>query len=114
MQGGGTVEALLMNSQNQPIKLHLSNVAYAPRGRCNLLSLGLLATKAGVEGHWNDRGLTLSTRDQKDIGYATLSAGLFQVHIMPLSGPVMSMFAICRKSRVCCSVQLPPIFVLYM
>jgi hypothetical protein len=88
VQGGGTVEALLLNSQQQPIKLHLSNVAYAPKGRCNLLSLGLLANKAGVQGHWNDRGLTLSTRDQKDIGYAPLSAGLFRVHIMPLSGEV--------------------------
>jgi hypothetical protein len=84
VQGGGRVEVLLLNAQQQPIKLRLSNVAYAPTGRCNLLSLGALAEKAGVHGHWNNHGMTLSTRDKVDIGFATLSTGLFRLNIKPL------------------------------
>jgi hypothetical protein len=88
VEGGGKVEVLQLNTQQEPIKLCLSNVAYAPKGRCNLLSLGLLAKKAGVNGRWDNCGLTLSSCDQKDIGYATLSAGLFHIHIRPLPKPV--------------------------
>ena len=88
VRGGGDVAVMLLNSQQQLIRLRLSNVAYAPRGRCNLLSLGLLTRKAGVRCYLDDRGLTLSTCDRKDIGYATLSAGLFHVHIKALPTPI--------------------------
>ena len=37
VQGGGKVEVLLLNAQQLPIKLRLSDVAYAPKERCNLL-----------------------------------------------------------------------------
>ena len=87
VQGGGKVEVLLLNDQQQPIKLRLSNVAYAPRGRCNLLSLGLLAEKADVRGRWDNQGMTLYKRDKTDVGYATLSSGLFHLSIKPLPKP---------------------------
>lgn len=50
IEGFGNVDVLLLNTQQQPIKLRLSDVAYA-NGRCNLLFLGLLAKKAGIHGH---------------------------------------------------------------
>ena len=87
VQGGGTVEVMLLNTKQKPIKLRLSDVAYAPKGRCNLLSLGLLAQKAGIHGHWDHNGMILLTDDENDIGYATLQAGLFQLRIMPLPKP---------------------------
>jgi uncharacterized membrane protein len=63
VQGGGIVKVLLLNAQQQPIKLRLSDVAYAPKGRYNLLSLGLLAKKAGIHGHWDHQGITLLAND---------------------------------------------------
>jgi hypothetical protein len=85
VRGGGKVEVLLLNKDRQPIKLRLSNVAYAPKGRCNLLSLGILAEKAGVCGRWDAHGMTLSVSGKGDIGYAPLSGGLFYPNIEPLS-----------------------------
>jgi hypothetical protein len=87
VEGGGNVEVLLLNAQQQPIKLRLSDVAYAPKGRCNLLSLGLLAEKAGIHGYWDHRGMTLLTEDKSNIGYAAFYNGLFQVRIEPVPKP---------------------------
>jgi hypothetical protein len=87
VQGGGKVEAIMLNSKQQPIKLCLSNVAYAPQGRCNLLSIGLLARKAKAYGRWDDRGMVFSTADKQDVGYATLTTGLFHLHVKPLPNP---------------------------
>jgi len=87
VQGGGKVEVLLLNAQQQPIKLRLSNVAYAPEGRCNLLSLGLLAEKADVRGNWDNHGMTLYKGDKTDVGYAALSSGLFHLSIKAFPKP---------------------------
>ncbi|PVH70093.1 hypothetical protein DL98DRAFT_620755 [Cadophora sp. DSE1049] len=67
IQRGGNVEVLLLNTQQQPIRLRLSDVAYAPKGRCNLLSLGLLAKKAGIHGHWNHQGMSLLADDKSTV-----------------------------------------------
>ena len=87
VKGGGKVGVLLRNSQGQATVLSLSDVAYAPKGRCNLLSIGMLAEKAGVCGQFDSDGMTLSTKEQGDIGYGRFSNGLYHMKIEQLPKP---------------------------
>ena len=48
IKGGGTVEIRVKTLDGDFIKWQLSEVAYTPKGRCNLLSVGILAEKASV------------------------------------------------------------------
>lgn len=57
--------------------LYLSEAAYAPNSSCNLLSLQMLATKAGMHGTWDKDRITILTREGELIGQAPLQNGMY-------------------------------------
>jgi len=59
-------------------------VAYAPNDRYNLLSIGLLASKAKVQTYFNDEEMILRTKDNVSIKRAGLRNGLYPLHVIKL------------------------------
>jgi len=57
--GIGTALIYLTALDGDMIELEISNVAYAPSLRCNLLSLSVIAEKAGLKGCWSKTGITI-------------------------------------------------------
>jgi hypothetical protein len=58
VKGGGVVQVVLRNPDGSPVKVSLSEVAYAPQGKCNLFSGGMFAKKAKLTGVYNDQYMT--------------------------------------------------------
>ena len=87
VKGGGTVEAVMKDADGQMTKLSLSDVAYAPKGCCNLLSVGMLAKKAGIRGRFDDNNMILSTAEGADVGYAKFHNGLYHISIDEITKP---------------------------
>jgi hypothetical protein len=63
------------------IKWQLSEIAYAPKGRCNLLSVGMLVEKADIRGYFDKKSMIFSTKDGRNVGHATLSNGLYHLEV---------------------------------
>lgn len=54
VKGGGVVQVILRNPEGFPVKVSLSEVAFAPKGKCNLFSGGMFAQKTKLTGVYND------------------------------------------------------------
>ena len=87
--GGGTVQLQLEDGDGEPFELTLSDVAYAPTSRCNLISISKLA-QAGIHGSWNSLGkiMQLQSPEGYVIGKANLDGGLY--HLRLASVPSLS------------------------
>jgi len=79
--GIGTALIYLTAPDGDMIELEISNAAYAPSSRCNLLSLSAIAEKAGLKGCWSKTGMTIETQDGYQIGLAPLIDGLYHIQL---------------------------------
>ncbi len=75
-----------------PIDFHLSEAAYAPNSSCNLLSLQMLAAKAGMHGTWDKDRITILTAAGELVGQAKLQNGMYCVQTkldaIPMHPPI--------------------------
>ena len=78
--GHGTVNLRLHTTEGRVTDLELHNVAYAPAGRCNLLSFGMLALEKNIEGQFNKKGAVL-TKKGKKIAEAEFVDGLYKMKV---------------------------------
>ncbi|KAJ5109551.1 hypothetical protein N7532_002196 [Penicillium argentinense] len=85
IKGGGVVQLILKSPDGFPVKVSLSEVAYAPQGKCNLFSGGLFVQKAKVTGVYNDRYMTWINDHGHTIGHAIFGKGLYQLDATRLS-----------------------------
>ena len=80
VKGGGTVQVILTNPDGSPVTVSLSEVAYAPQGKCNLFSGGMFAQKARLTGVYNDKYMTWINSQGQRIGHATFENGLYHLN----------------------------------
>ncbi|KZZ88210.1 Ribonuclease H-like protein [Beauveria brongniartii RCEF 3172] len=86
IKGGGTVRVVLRNPDGSATTVSLSEVAFAPQGKCNLFSGGLFAQKAKLTGVYNHQYMTwVDTRNQR-IGHARFIDGLYHLNIEKAPG----------------------------
>ncbi|KAJ5749394.1 hypothetical protein N7533_006422 [Penicillium manginii] len=79
IEGTGVVNLVLKSPDGSPVNASLSEVAYAPRGKCNLFSAGMFTRKANVTGIYNDRYMTWITDTGHTIGHAIFGNGLYHL-----------------------------------
>lgn len=90
VKGGGTVQVLLKNLDGSLSRVSLSDVAYAPQGKCNLFSGGIFAQKAKLTGMYNDQYMTWVNKQGRQIGRAIFENGLYHLDIKKGSNPFES------------------------
>jgi hypothetical protein len=81
VKGGGIVQVILKNPDGFPVKVTLSEVAYAPQGKCNLFSGGMFAKKAKLTGVYNDQYMTWINCQGHKIGHAIFENGLYHLDV---------------------------------
>jgi hypothetical protein len=86
VKGGGTVEIGVRAPDGRVIKWQLSEIAYALKGRCNLLSIGMLIEKADIRGYFDEKSIIFSIKDGRDVGHAILSNGLYHLEVEEFMG----------------------------
>ncbi|KAH8586104.1 hypothetical protein B0O99DRAFT_748557, partial [Bisporella sp. PMI_857] len=79
VKGGGVVQVILRNPDGFPVKVSLSEVAYAPQGKCNLFSGGMFAQRAKLTGVYNDQYMTWINDQGNKIGHAIFENGLYHL-----------------------------------
>ena len=79
VKGGGVVQVVLKNPDGFPVTVSLSEVAYAPQGKCNLFSGGMFAQKAKLTGVYNDQYMTWINGQGHKIGHAIFENGLYHL-----------------------------------
>lgn len=90
VKGGGVAQVILKSPDGFPVTVSLSEVAYAPQGKCNLFSGGMFAQKAKLTGVYNDQYMTwINTRGHK-IGHATFENGLYHLNVEKAYNPFES------------------------
>ena len=80
VKGGGAVQVIMRNPDGSSRNVSLSEVAYAPQGKCNLFSGGMFAQKAKLTGIYNDQYMTWINDKGHKIGYAVFDNGLYHLH----------------------------------
>ncbi|KFZ24291.1 hypothetical protein V502_01231 [Pseudogymnoascus sp. VKM F-4520 (FW-2644)] len=80
VKGGGVVQVVLKTPDGFPVTVSLSEVAYAPQGKCNLFSGGMFAKKAKLTGVYNDQYMTWINDQGHKIGHATFENGLYHLN----------------------------------
>jgi len=89
VKGGGVVQVILKNPDGIPRTVSLSDVAYAPQGKCNLFSGGMFAQKAKLTGVYNDQYMTWINGQGHKIGHATFEMVCtilaLRKHLIPLN-----------------------------
>ena len=79
--GTGTVVLPLSGMNAEGGNLTLSDVAYIPSARCNLLSISTLETKAKVGVHFGNGQALISDSDDNPVAYGTRVGKLYQLAI---------------------------------
>ncbi|KAK4067059.1 hypothetical protein Purlil1_13929 [Purpureocillium lilacinum] len=87
VKGGGTVQMVLKSPDGFPVTVSLSDVAYAPQGKCNLFSGGVFAKKAKLTGVYNDRYMTWINDQGHTIGHAVFEDGLYHLNVEGAANP---------------------------
>ena len=62
VKGGGLVSLQLLNKEDKPTELVLTDMAYSPNTFYNLISLSLLSKKGKLSSHWNNEIITIETK----------------------------------------------------
>ena len=101
IKGGGTVQFCMLTPDGATVEVTLSEVAYAPSGRCNLLSLSLFSKKANIEGRWSAKSMIFENSEGYQIGYAQQVDGLYELALAP------SMEVVDMHTDILPSVQQP-------
>ena len=81
---------ILENPDGSSIRVSLSEVAYAPQGKCNLFSGGMFAQKAKLTGIYNDQYMTWINDKGHKIGHAIFDNGLYHLKVGTASNPFES------------------------
>lgn len=81
IKGGGTVQVVLKSQDGYSVTVSLSDVAYAPQGRCNLFSCGVFVEKGKMTGVYNDESMTWVTKDGQEVGCAKFVDGLYHLDV---------------------------------
>lgn len=85
IQGGGSVELHLTNSNGDISILELSKVAYAPNVRCNILSQSALGQFGNLRGLWDKKGITIETEQGETVAEATEREGMYYLNVKKLT-----------------------------
>lgn len=85
IQGGGSVEICLENSNGMDTILELSRVAYAPNVRCNILSQSALGQFGNLRGLWDKKGITIETQHGETVAEATEREGMYYLNVKKLT-----------------------------
>jgi len=88
IEGAGDVGVTMLSENSMATDFTLSETLYAPNGSCNLLSLQMLATKAGLHGTWNKDKITFKAVDDELVGEAYLKDGIYQVQVSHETPPI--------------------------
>jgi hypothetical protein len=79
IEGTGVVKLVLKSPDGFPVRVSLSEVAYAPQGKCNLFSAGMFVRKAKVTGVYNEQYMTWMNDAGHMIGHAIFGNGLYHL-----------------------------------
>lgn len=79
IKGSGVVQLIFKSPDGFAVKVSLSEVTYAPQGKCNLFSGGLFVQKAKVIGVYNDDYMTWINNHGHTIGHAVFEKGLYHL-----------------------------------
>ncbi|KGO69328.1 Integrase, catalytic core [Penicillium italicum] len=90
IEGTGVVNLVLKSPDGFPVKASLSEVAYAPRGKCNLFSGGMFTQRAKVTGIYNEQYMTWMNDAGHMIGYAIFGNGLYHLDAAQLPSDNMT------------------------
>lgn len=90
VKGGGKVRIILKDPDGIPVTASLSEVAYAPQGKCNLFSGGMFARKVKLTGIYNDKYMTWIDGQGRKIGHATFENGLYHLKARKALNPFES------------------------
>lgn len=90
IEGMGVVNLLLKSPDGVPVKVSLSEVAYAPRGKCNLFSGGMFTRKANLTGIYNKQYMTWMNDAGHAIGHAAFGNGLYHLDATKLPNDDMT------------------------
>lgn len=84
IEGGGTTYFLQETSTDESVELSLSDVAYTPKARCNLVSIHALVSK--INGHFvfDSDGATLYDSIGQEVAYADAENSLYALRIQEL------------------------------
>ena len=84
IKGSGVVQLIFKSPDGFAVKVSLSEVTYAPQGKCNLFSGGLFVQKAKVIGVYNDDYMTWINNHGHTIGHAVFEKGLYHLDVTRL------------------------------
>ncbi|KAI3273618.1 hypothetical protein DTO003C3_10326 [Penicillium roqueforti] len=90
IEGTGVVNLVLKSPDGFPVKVSLSEVAYAPRGKCNLFSGGMFTRRAKVTGIYNEQYMTWMNDAGHMIGHAIFGNGLYHLDATQLPSDDMT------------------------
>lgn len=90
IKGGGDVQLILKCPDGFPMTVNLSEVAYAPKGKCNLFSGGMFASKTGMKGSYDDQYMTWIDPLGNEVGNATYVNGLYHLDVEMSQSPFES------------------------
>ncbi|KAJ6033764.1 hypothetical protein N7444_011535 [Penicillium canescens] len=90
IEGTGVVNLVLKSPDGFLVKVSLSEVAYAPRGKCNLFSGGMFTRKAKVTGIYNEQYMTWMNDAGHMIGHAIFGNGLYHLDATKLPNDDMT------------------------
>lgn len=85
IEGTGVVRLLLRCPDGFQVKVSLSEVAYAPEGKCNLFSGGMFVRKAKVTGVYNEKYMTWIDGAGFTVGHAIFDNGLYHLKATKVS-----------------------------
>lgn len=83
IKGGGTVSLTILDSNGDECEVTLTEVAYAPEARCNLLSVSALCDKANLKLKADNQAMTFETVDGHEVGHASVTDGLYHLSHIP-------------------------------
>ena len=79
IRGGGTVNVVFKTSQGDDCEFSLSEVAYAPDARCNLLSVSSLCEKGSLHAELTSASIKFLTQDGFEVAHAPAEDGLYRM-----------------------------------
>ncbi|KAK1459354.1 hypothetical protein CMEL01_02353 [Colletotrichum melonis] len=80
IKGGGNVRLILLAADGTETPITLTDVAYSPGARSNIVSLSQLATKGNLQGSWDKNQITILA-EGRNVGQAIRVNGLYLLQL---------------------------------
>ena len=90
VKGGGVVQEVLKAPDGFPVMVSLSEVAYAPQGKCNLFSGRMFTQRAKLASVYDDQYMTWINDQGHQIGHAVFKNGLYHLDAKKALNPFES------------------------